>query len=135
MKYSVFLILFFLIGCKSVSILEAKKILNKKGNPMGSDYIEYFVSINSKKDFYLYDLFIENDKTKLNYYYKDLKTGLSSYNMLMPFKKGSYAFIFKLNNIDRISKKETVVVKIKVANKTIRKKESILRANTSLISK
>ena len=135
MKYTIVLILFVLVGCKSIQISEVNKTLIKKGNPMGLDYIEYNISISSEKDFYIEDIFIEDDDTKLNYYYKDLKTGLSSYKMLSPFIKGNYSFHFKLEDISRMSKKESLVIKMKVDNKIITKKEFITKRNKSILTK
>jgi len=55
--------------------------------------------------------------------------------MLSPFTKGNYSFYFKLEDITRISKKESLVIKMKVDNKIITKKEFITKRNKSILTK
>ena len=45
--------------------------------------------------------------------------------MLSPFIKGNYSFHFKLEDISRMSKKESLVIKMKVDNKIISGKKRI----------
>lgn len=125
MKYIILTIFFILMGCKSMDIYEANKILVKKGNPLGSDFIDYAVNVNSEKEFYINSITIENNTSNIEYYYKDLTTGQSSYKMQEPFKKGMYSFNFKINDTSNFSKEEFLIIQYKVKGKKVKKRISI----------
>lgn len=105
-----------------MKISDATKILVKKGNPLGSDFIDYSVLVHAEKDFYVKKISIENNASDLDFYYKNLETGESSHKMLQPFQKGSYSFNFRINDVEKISEEEYLIFEYTIANQTSRKR-------------
>jgi hypothetical protein len=135
MKYLKLIILVSLVGCKSIDVSEANKMLVKKGNPQGSDYLDYSVVLRSEAEFSINNISIEGNSLKLNYYYKDLKTGLSSYKMLSPFPKGNYSFNFRINDISNFKTKENLIIDIEMNSKKVLKKIPILENKKTILTR
>ena len=133
MKYLNILILFALVGCKSMSVSEASKTLIKKGNQQGTDFVEYSIVLNSEEEFNVTNIYIEGGKEEIKFYYKDLKTGLSSYKMMSPFPKGNYSFNFKLNNLQNFSKEEFLIIELTVKGKEKSKRIKIEQKENKIL--
>lgn len=113
----VILILMLLLGgCKSVEVLEATKTKVMAGNQMGKSHTNYEIVVSASQDFSVISLSLNNDKT-LKYYYKDLQTGLSSYDVPALYKAGSYSFHFKKEGVQNFSDKEKLSLQYEIDGK------------------
>jgi hypothetical protein len=114
MRYFNLLLVIALVGCKSIGITDANKVLVKKGNKLGTDFIEYSVILNAENDFFINNLTIEGSPETIKFYYKNLNTGLSSYSLLNPFPKGKYSLNFKVNETSNFPKEEFLILEYTV---------------------
>lgn len=124
MKYIMLIAILGLFSCsKLLKITEANKQYIKKGIPSGKDYVKYFVFLEAKEDFVVDDIILNNSNEHHEFYYKDLSTGLSSYNKLISYPKGKYKFGFKTFKIDNFDNNDSIVfnyvIKGKIYSKTI----------------
>ncbi|MAD98671.1 MAG: hypothetical protein CMB99_15215 [Flavobacteriaceae bacterium] len=106
------------MGCKSVDIGQATKMKVLKGNPNGTDYVNYEVSVTSDVDFTIEKLHFKGKDKPINFYYKDKATGKSSYDLLNPFPKGSYALLFKVEGIEKFEVTDYIIITYSVDGKT-----------------
>jgi hypothetical protein len=125
MRYLTLILVIAFVSCKSIKISNANKTLVKKGNKLGTDFIEYAVFLEADKEFSVNNLTIEGSSDKIDFYYKDLKTGLSSHKMLNPFPKGNYSFNFKLENFKNFSNEEFLILDYTLGGKKQTKKIAI----------
>lgn len=117
MRKVYFMIIVIFVGCKSIDITDANKTFVKSGSQFGKDFLEYDVKVSSKTDFTIENISIENEENKIEFYYKDLKTGESSYSLLNPFKKGNYSFHFKIEDTNKFSNEEFLIIEYTSSNK------------------
>ena len=130
MRYFNLLLVFALISCKSVDITNANKSLIKKGNKLGVNFIEYSVLLDAEKEFIVDDITIDGSSEKIKFYYKNLNTGASSYDMLNPLPKGKYSFNFKVNETENFVKEEFLILEYRIG-KTKYSKRIPIKKNES----
>ena len=115
----------FLTSCSAFKINTVSKNRHVSGIKSGKNYINYSIKVTSDKDFSIQNIEIENNDTKLKYYYLDLQTKLSSSIIKPVFTKGSYLFSFRIDNMKGYNSDQYILIKYSIDNKYFTKKHLI----------
>jgi len=120
---------FLFFGCSEyVSIKDASKTLNISGLSKGKNYIDYRLTVHTKKSITFENITLNGKVVKESLFLKDLNTGLSSTKIDANLPKGNYQFGFRKYNLTKKDIPETIALLYKIDGKLFtQKKEVILK--------
>lgn len=95
---------------------------------MGNDHVDYAIVIEASESFVINNILLNEDKEEVKYYYQDLSSGLSSYEMLASFPKGTYKFGFRKSDQKSFSSTDFVTIEYSIGEKSFSKKIDIQKS-------
>ena len=129
MKNCFLIVVFTFFSCQSIRVTEAYKQISKKGHRMGTDYVNYTIIVDASTDFTVNSISLNKDQEEVKFFYEDLSTGLSSYELLNPFPKGTYKFGFRKSDKKSFSSTDFVTLEYLIGKKSFTKKIDIQKSD------